>query len=607
LIHWLARRIRQAPGEAGALAVTFTNRAAAEMRERLGRLLGPEADRVFVATFHSLCFSLLRQNDPSLQTLYGAGSREDILRILLPSERRAGVRELARRIERCYEGVETADAGLREVIRLYEERLRKIGAADISSLVDRTVELLRAYPVVLSELHVRFPVIAVDELQDINAGQFALLILLAGGASFEPRPGTEDAATGLLCIGDPDQAIYSFRGSDRSLFFRLRDELAAATFQLTRTYRSTGTIVRAASAVLSAGRPPEAADETRLVAVRPPGIPIEVFQAADPGEEGRFIAETIQRLMGGVDSITADAAREETSGYSFADIAVLFRTRAVRDSLLPAFAARSIPSTMREGSPVHSEEPFCYLVSALRLLVNPADIASLASLLEHVGSSRAVEAAAKLLDAGNSPRELPALLERAAAIPPEAGQRLAALFEGRETLLELAASSGIEAVMDSLLSHVVRIDRGEPGVEAGEELLRETAREFGSDLSGFLRQLSLLSVESEGARKSEKVRLLTFHAAKGLEFPVVFLAGVEEGITPMPDDLEEERRLFYVALTRARDRLFISHCDRRSVHGEWAERRPSRFLDDIPPDCRVGTAQPKRVKGRSDDQLPLFG
>jgi DNA helicase-2/ATP-dependent DNA helicase PcrA len=334
--------------------------------------------------------------------------------------------------------------------------------------------------------------------------------------------------------------------------------------------------VQGASALIAPARSPGIPP---LAAVRPRGAMIEIFNAGDPVEEGAFIAERIRDLVGGVDSVSVDGARSrghaEEAGLSFSDIAVLFRTRAVRDALLPSLSQAGLPLTSRDSSPLAGEKPFSYLVAALRLIANPADRVSAAALTEHTGL-------------------------------------VGELLASREELLQLAASAGTEALIQKLLDGFVRFDASVPAVALGEEVMREAAREHGGDLQGFLARVSLCALESEGTRPVERVTLLTFHAAKGLEFPVVFIAGAEEGITPLPDGLEEERRLFYVAMTRAADRLFITHCDRRRVHGAELSMSASRFITEIPSNCRTAV-QAREKKGRRaggrrpGSQLSLFG
>ncbi|HUI69875.1 MAG TPA: UvrD-helicase domain-containing protein, partial [Spirochaetia bacterium] len=557
LTSWIARHIEKglaAPEE--VLALTFTTRAAAEMRERLFAQLGKRAGPVSATTFHSFCFGLLRLRDPGLVTVYNASQRVSLLGMLPGLETQSRARLAAQRLERFYEGLEDLDEPLAKIIEEYDKLCADTAGVDVSSLVSRTLKLFHKDPGFLAEQRLRYRVIAVDELQDINKPQFELVSALS------------ESASALLCIGDPDQAIYGFRGSDRSLFLSFRDQPEVLAFDLASNYRSSATLVRASAAVIAAQREP---GTTILRAARPGGPPIRVFPAADPAEEGDYIASSIRRLVGGVDSVSVDEAREAahadaTSSHSFADIAVLFRTRAVRDAMLPAFLRAGLPLAFRDNAPLIEEEPFNRLVAGLRLITNPADPVSRKDL----------------------------------------GPSFAAFLPRLQDLQGLVVSRGIEAAIDEIEDSVVRIDRKVPEVALADEAIRESAREHGNDLPSFLASLSLLTRESEGARTVERVTLLTLHAAKGLEFPIVFIAGAEEGIIPLGDDPDEERRLFYVAMTRAKDLLFITHCAQRFVHGALTPSRPSPFLAGIPADCIEHEQSRRRVR-RSDGQLDLFG
>lgn len=559
LVGWIARHVSTGAVEPGrVLALTFTHRAAGELKDRLALLLPGQADKITAATFHSFCWSVLRELDPSLRVVYSPSHRVELLSAL--GEDPAGrAKALADRMERCWEGMEEPDTDLRQTMDRYEEDLRRLGGADISSLVMRLGGMLQADNVLRARLSARYSLIALDELQDINRPQYDLLMQLC--------PSVES----VMCIGDPDQAIYGFRGSDRALFFRFGEQTAARTFFLTRNYRSAGAIVAAADALIA---PARAGGTPLLTAARPEGAKIRLVHASDPQEEGKLIADSIRDLVGGVDSVSVDAARKRDPGsYAFSDIAVLFRTRAVRDALIPALTGAGLPLTLGASTPLSEEEPFRSLVAALRLVVAPADPVSLRILRAHAAGTR-----------------------RAALVEDW-------LLRGVE-LARKAGTEGVRALMDDALDSVVAFDTLQPEVDLGKEALRDFAVEHGGDLPGFLSRVSLCARESEWARAAQKVGLLTFHAAKGLEFPVVFIAGAEEGVTPLPDELEEERRLFYVAVTRARDFLFISHCARRRVHGRMTEASPSRFLSEIPARCRVDMT-PRRPP--RDRQLTLFG
>ncbi len=556
LTEWVARQVEcGAVAAREVLAITFTNRAAAEMRARLAALLGGRARGVTVATFHAFCWGLLRSKDPGRGIVYGPRDREDFLRLLLePMDDRRLV-DLADRIGGALEGTLQPDAALAPAMERYRAGLEEVGAADLSALIADALDALRGDEAFLAETRSSIRCLAVDELQDINGQQYELLRMLMGPR----RPGAPGPMT--LCIGDPDQAIYGFRGSDRGLFERFGREAQARAFTLRRNHRSTGSIACAASAIIG-GAPAEA--------VGPRGERLRVHAAREPDAEAGWITATIEELVGGVDHVSASDASEADGrggGRAFSDIAVLFRTRVVRDSLLPVFERAGIPFTLREGSPLCSTGACRLAVAALRVVADPRDRVALARVGERSG----------------------ALAER--------------LGGERDALLARVTCEGIEPVLAELAGPV------EPEDKLPLELLRETARECGADLPGFLRRLALAPAESEGGTRTERVRLLTFHAAKGMEFPVVFIAGAEEGITPIAEgrgvSADEERRLFYVAMTRARELLYLSHCATRRLHGRLVEQRPSRFLAELPADC-VEQAARRRAGRAGADQLRLF-
>ncbi len=537
------------------LALTFTNRAAGELRDRLSRA-GPDTSRTVTAcTFHSLCWSLLRQRQPALTTLITPGDRAVLVRELAAARAHGSAADLCIGMERCWEGLEEPGPELASFMGAYDAELSRLGAADIGALVARLLDCLRTDDSFRESLQGRWLSIAVDELQDINRPQYELLRLLCAGAGR------------VLCIGDPDQSIYGFRGADRGLFFRFRDEEAAHSFSLSRNYRSTAAIVSAAEGLIAGERAPGIPP---LTATREAGEKVRIVRAADPDEEGRFIASTIRDLVGGVDAVSVDAARARGAGtFGFADIAILFRTRAVRDALLPGLDAAGLPLATGTGLPWRRRSRSGPLLAALRLVAVPAD-----------------PLAQRILEAGG------------AAVPGPG--RLA-------ELASLAATRGTRALLEELIGTLVPGQTRETSVSLGLDTLCSAAEEMDGDLGGFLARAALCARESETPWAAQRISLLTFHAAKGLEFPVVFIAGAEEGVVPREQDgeeeLAEERRLFYVAATRARDRLFVTHCARRRRFGESRQARPSRFLDDIPERSRVDVAA--RVRTR-DSQLPLF-
>jgi superfamily I DNA/RNA helicase len=525
LAAWVAR----APTP--VLALTFTNRAARELSERTAGT--PDAT---AATFHSFCWSLLKEREPTLTSVLSPSDRLVVLEHLLPDTGFFRLQAFSDGMEKAWEGQQEPDSELADLMRRYRQATDAMGAADVASLVSRALEL---------DLPGRHRSIAVDELQDLNPPQYELLRRLCDGAG--------DA----FAIGDPDQAIYAFRGSDRRLFFRFQAELEPAMFTLTRNYRSAAGIVSAAASVMSLARPASP--------MRPAGAPVRLAECEDPGDEGRFIASGIRDLVGGIDSVSVDGARSRAPGdWSFSDIAILARTRAVRDALLPALLDAGLPLSLGAHAPLSEEEPLRSVVAALRISVNAEDLVARRILGERTA------------------------------------QALAAGIPG------VAAQEGVEAALALIARTLVPLDRSLPSVALGEEALRREAARHGSDLRGFIAGISLCTRESEGMARAQRISLLTFHAAKGLEFPVVFIAGAEEGITPLEDrrgtDPAEERRLFYVALTRARDVLTISHCRQRSRHGTRMSAGPSRFLAEIPQAVRMERG-PRTASSR---QLSLF-
>ena len=529
LASWLGR----VPGP--ALALTFTNRAARELKDRVSGAAG-----VTVATFHSLCWELRREADPSLSTVLSPSDRITILEHLLPDAGFFRLQALSERMERVWEGMEEPDAELSDLMNRCARTAAGMGGVDVSSLVRSALEM---------DLPERWRSIAVDELQDINAPQYELLRRLCAGAG------------DVLCIGDPDQAIYSFRGSDRRLFFRCAQDIGCATFSLARNYRCAAPIAAASAAVVSPVRS-AALPEPR--AVRAGGRSLQVTECDEPAGEGRLIASTIRDLVGGVDAVSVDEARARASGdYAFSDIAILARTRAVRDALLPGLGDSGLPLSLGAHVPLSEEEPFRTLVAALRLSANPRDVVARRVLAHRAEPVLAAE------------------------------------------LASVAGSRGIEAALDLIAGTVVPLDRSRPEIALGEEALRREAARHGTDLRAYLAGISLCTRESEGPLQPQRISLLTFHAAKGLEFPVVFIAGAEEGVTPLEDrrgtDPDEERRLFYVAMTRARDLLYVTHCRQRTRHGTRRAQSPSRYLAEIPAGLTVERSPRDRTR-----QLSLF-
>ena len=514
---------RVAPGQ--VLAVTFTNRAAGEMRERLETLLGGAAREVTVVTLHRLGLRILREEhrEAGLPEDFRLVGRDEALELLREA---AGVG--AREAEAILEALSRWKRGgdlppeLRDAARGYARALEAGGALDLDDLVGRARDLLESCPAARARWQERFRLVAVDEFQDLDPAQYGLLGALA------------PAGADITAIGDPDQSIYGFRGADPGLLLRFReDRPGAAVVRLVRNYRSAASVIRAATRVLR----PEGEGGPGIVAVREGGAPVRRVEAATERGEAEFVVREVERLVGGTSHRSSGRALAGEGTITFGDVAVLCRVRAQLRPLEEAFGRAGLPfQTVEDGN----------------ALVR--------------GPGRRV---AELLR--RDPREAPALarvrvaLEGAGVAPenPLVGGWLAAA----------AGSASVGDLLDSLALH-------EPG-------------------DGFV-------------PRGERVALLTLHAAKGLEFPVVFVTGCEEGLLPYRkgggrDDPEEERRLLYVGMTRARDALYLTRARRRTLFGATARPAPSPFLAALDGGASPWEPAESRAPGPRRRQLSLFG
>jgi superfamily I DNA/RNA helicase len=496
------------------LAITFTRRAAEELRTRLDGLLGPVASDVTVATFHSLGLTILRENAAAV------GLPKDF-RIADDTEREAARKEAG-----------DDDAS-------YVKLLRGQDLVDLDELVTLPLQLLRKDPDLVDRYQGRWRWIFVDEYQDVDDTQYELLRLLC------PPDGN------LCAIGDPDQAIYSFRGADVAYFMRFAEDFTDARLvRLTRNYRSSAPILAAAVQAIA---PSSLVRGRRLDPARldPEAPLVGRYPATTATDEADFVARTIDDLVGGLSHRSLDSGRisGNAAGISFSDVAVLYRTDQQAAPIVEALARAGIPVQKRSHN---------------RLRDRPG-VGAIARELRLAGGHGALHGRVR-----------------------RAGQLLAERF-AQPTLDTTAAAPT------------------PPDVWSAVEVLTPLAQRCGDDLEQFLAQLATgAEVDARDAR-AEAVTLLTLHAAKGLEFPVVFLVGCEDGLLPLrmfdrntDDDVAEERRLFFVGVTRAQDRLYVSHAQRRFRLGSERETGPSPFLDAIDAGLfeRLGATEERRPKDR---------
>lgn len=608
LTHRIARLIEEVGlSPFSILAITFTNKAASEMKHRVESLIGPIARRMWVSTFHSACVRILRSEAaaagyPSSFTIYDQADSQRlvsyVLRDLNVDTKRFSPRAVHGAISAAKnEGTspqmlmeragQVYERRVAEIFVEYQQRIKAAGAMDFDDLLGVTVGLFREHPEVLRSWQRRFEHVLVDEYQDTNSVQNELVVLLA-----------KDHRN-VCVVGDADQSIYRFRMADiKNILEFERAFPDATTVVLEQNYRSTQTILDAANAVIdhNAGRPSK-----RLWTNQGPGERVLRYHADDEGDEARWVAHELSRL-------------QQSEHYRWGELAVFYRTNAQSRVLEEYLMRVGIPYKVLGGTRFYDRREVKDAVAYLRAVVNPVDEVSIKRVLNT--PRRGVGDASILkLDQWSQAHGL-AFIE-ALKVAPEAGVSGKAI-SGINSFLDLLAAAedrlaeGAAAALDYLLDRSgYRAGlEAEHSVEADGRLenlgeLVGAADEIGS-VEEFLEQIALVSDTDELDGDDASVVLMTLHSAKGLEYPVVFIIGMEDGIFPHMrsigdlEELEEERRLAYVGLTRAEQRLYLTHAATRTIFGATQYNPPSRFLKEIPPGLVhevESSASRRRVRG----------
>jgi ATP-dependent DNA helicase UvrD/PcrA len=578
------------------LAITFTNKAAGEMRERLEDLLGPVARSIWILTFHAACGRILRREAQRLGyrsnfTIYDQADQVRLTKACLEELERDPKRFVPRGIHAQISAAKNQlvtpaeyaervasfyDQTVAEVYDLYQRRLFASNAVDFDDLLMLTVQVLESFPEARERWQKAFRYILVDEYQDTNHAQYRLLQLLA------------EKHRNVCAVGDPDQSIYAFRGADiRNILEFERDFGETRTIALEQNYRSTNTILESANAVISHNRERK---PKNLWSDLGEGEPVRALEVEDEHAEARFVAAEIALLV------------EE--GYNGSEIAVFYRTNAQSRVLEDVLVRQGVGYQVIGGPRFYERAEVKDVIAYLQAIDNPYDAVSLQRIANRPRRGIGDASLARLQTYGDahglSLWETLAHAEEAgiAAAPLRAVQQLHSLLQSLQAgALELEVPEVIERVLER--SGYMDALRAERTIEAQGRMenLQElvgVAQEYQAtapepSLSGFLQEISLYSDQDAIRGEQSLVTLMTLHNAKGLEFRAVFMIGMEEGIFPHArsieeQGLEEERRLAYVGMTRARERLVLTHASARSLWGSRSYNLPSRFLDELPDD-----------------------
>jgi DNA helicase-2/ATP-dependent DNA helicase PcrA len=602
------------------MAVTFTNKAAREMAERLQKLLGQTAGDLTLGTFHAICARILRQEGKAigLDSRFVIYDEEDQLSLIkqslqeldldpkqyTPRAIQSAVKYAKSRLLTPAEYAEQTNSYFETVVQRVYERyqlsLTKNHGVDFDDLLMKTVQLFNDHPKILVKYQSRYLHILVDEFQDTNITQYMLIKQLAG------------KHRNVCVVGDPDQSIYSWRFADlRNILSFEKDYPDAKVAFLEQNYRSTKTILDVASSIITINsrRKPK-----RLWTENEAGVPVSVIQTYNEDEEAQFVISEIERLAS--ENIT-------TAG----GCAVMYRVNAQSRALEEAYMRYGLPYKLVGGTRFYQRREIKDVIAYLRIIHNSADSISLTRVINVPGRGIGQRTLAELSGwAKNQDITLYSALKMVAekkgpALTPRANYALAGFLSLLNEFITKSKELNLTGLLNEVLEktgykeHILNEENGEERWENIQEL-STVARDYdelspAEALTAFLEKVSLVSDVDELDEKVDATTLITLHQAKGLEFPVVFIVGMEEGLLPHrrsmenPDELEEERRLCYVGVTRAQQRVYLLHTYHRNLFGNSSATLPSRFLQDIPKQLIAGKGLWEDDGDKADEFTPV--
>jgi uncharacterized protein (TIGR00375 family) len=595
-------------------AITFTNRAAEEMKERLAGIEGLDGGNLFIGTFHSFCLDLLRSDGQDLTVIDEVG-RNKIISQLLPKLSSTDFDDIHNRIELYYQAqasdlCQDTEQEIDGPVNIYIQELKERHGIDLSGIISQVIHKLRTEDNFLRKVNSSSKYLFIDEFQDLNRAQFELVRILAANNS-------------VFAIGDTDQAIYGFRGSSPEFFYHFIDEFEAETITLGKNYRSAKNILQAATAVIANNYETENSP-SKLMAEHSDSGTIEFYQAPSSQAEAEYVVRRIEEFMGGISHFSINSGRvaesTDKTERSFRDFAVLYRLTQQAQHLREALERRGIPFQIVNVKPffMHREiRPLYYWLRAAGSESETAEAEVYFELLRTfpgVGQSTLALLEKQLPYGGFTDFfTLSAELSLPKALNDSINDLQRNLQEFRENVTENGLSGPITESMNYL-----RVNNNSDDAKRFLEL----AGSFGSDLFGFVHYLHRNETATVYDEEAEAVSLMTMHGAKGLEFPVVFITGMEEGIFPCQlhtkekgvdadvkaaTSVQEERRLFYVGVTRAQNSLVLTSSVTRPIFGSYKSRQVSQFVNEIPQTiCQKIKQDRPRKKKPGAKQMKLF-
>ncbi len=640
LTRRIAHMVQKGVNPASILAVTFTNKAAKEMRARVTSLIGEDqVKHLWIGTFHAICVRILRMDIDKIhlgETAQKKWTRNFVIfdetdsvnvvkeaikildldpKLYIPKSIKARISSAKNEGKTSAEFIETRENNnYREekiglIFDKYEELMIRNNALDFDDLLLHTVKLLQSNKEVLEYYSNRFRQILVDEYQDTNHTQYELVRLLAEGCLVEDRaakfdkPGHWQNQT-LTVVGDVDQSIYSWRGADFRIIVNFQNDYPESdVVKLEENYRSSASILAVADAIITNN---EERLEKNLIATRGEGEKVTVFEAQDEVEEAQFMAEEIQRRM--------------AQGKSLKDFAILYRTNVQSRAIEEAFLKRNLPYTIVGGFKFYERKEVKDMLAYLKMIYNPSDSVSLKRVINEprrgIGATtvtKVEEYANKngftvyktmmeiddvpglTMGTKNKIKDFVDLIEelRLAEKSLELGDLVELLVEKTGYMDMLTKSSDVEA--ESRVENLHELIGVASDFEVNGEIVVGEDEQV-SVVGSFLAELTLMGEQDKTKGSGNAISMMSLHAAKGLEFPIVFIGGLEEGVLPHrrsmdsrdPSQLEEERRLMYVGVTRAEEKLFLTYARRRRIFGQSEFAVPSRFFEEAPKDMLVG-------------------